>query len=170
MLPEVVLGRARPSEATVIAEMSRDLVEHGLRWAWTPARVAASIRSRTALVVVARVERRIAGFGIMRYGDDQAHLDLLGVSPRRRGAGLGRRLVEWLEKPALVCGITVVQLEVRARNRGAQAFYERLGYRPIERIEGYYQGQEPALRMRRKLGVPIRDVVELRWPGARSAL
>jgi ribosomal-protein-alanine N-acetyltransferase len=96
--------------------------------------------------------KRIAGFGIMRYGDDEAHLDLLGVHPDHRREGLGRRLVEWLEKVALVAGIAAVFLEVRESNRDAQAFYERLGYRRLARLAQYYQGRESAMRMGRELG------------------
>ena len=149
---EVTLGPARRADVSAIARGSRDLVEHGLAWSWTPRRVLRSLRSRTALVVVARVGDPLAGFAIMRYGDDEAHLDLLAVVPHQRGRGVGRRLVEWLEKPALVAGITTVVVEARAGNRGARAFYERLGYRELGLLAGYYQGRESALRMSRRLG------------------
>jgi ribosomal-protein-alanine N-acetyltransferase len=82
----------------------------------------------------------------MRYGDDEAHLDVLGVGHDYRREGLGRQLVEWLEKPALVAGIAAVFLEVRGSNHGAQAFYERLGYRKLAYIAHYYQGRESAIR------------------------
>ncbi len=134
--------------------MARDLIEHGLGWTWTPERVAASVRNPKTLVAVARAGDRIAGFGVMRYEEDEAHLDLLGVARDHQRVGLGRRLVEWLEKPALVAGISAVLLEVRASNRGAQAFYERLGYRQLEYVPRYYQGRESAYRMGRKLGCP----------------
>jgi ribosomal-protein-alanine N-acetyltransferase len=150
--PEISLAVARLSDAVEIARMSRTLIEDGLPWSWTPRRVAASVRSRNAIVVVARTPPRIAGFGIMRYGDDEAHLDLLGVHPGHRREGLGRRLVEWLEKVALVAGISMVFLEVRESNRVAQAFYERLGYRKLARLAQYYQGRESAMRMGRELG------------------
>jgi ribosomal-protein-alanine N-acetyltransferase len=163
--PKLALSLARIGDAAAIAAMSRDHVEHGLNWAWTPGRVAASIRSRTALVVVARDGVHIAGFGIMRYGDDDAHLDLFCVAPRYRGAGLGRRLLEWLEKPALVAGIGAVFLEVRASNRSGQAFYERLGYRVLARLSGYYQGREAALRMGRELGQREQQPVKVEWRG-----
>ena len=88
----------------------------------------------------------------MRYGFDDAHLDLLGVDHDYRREGLGRRLVEWLEKAALVAGISAVFLEVRGSNRGAQAFYERLGYRKLALIAHYYQRRESAMRMGRELG------------------
>jgi ribosomal-protein-alanine N-acetyltransferase len=149
---EISLGVARLSEAVAIARMSRDLIEDGLPWSWTPQRVAASVRNPNAIVVVARVPHRIAGFGIMRYADEDAHLDLLGVHPAHRREGLGRRLVEWLEKVALVAGISAVFLEVRESKRGAQAFYERLGYRSLARLAQYYQGRESAMRMGRELG------------------
>jgi ribosomal-protein-alanine N-acetyltransferase len=151
-MTDLPIGLARLAEAGEVARMSRDLIETGLAWSWTSARVAASVRSRHALVAVARAEHRIAGFGIMRYGDDDAHLDLFGVDPSFRGQGLGRRLLEWLEKPAVVAGITAVFLEVRASNRGGQAFYERLGYRKLGVVSRYYQGVEPAVRMGRELG------------------
>ena len=151
--PAIAIELARRADVRAIARGSRDLIERGLAWSWVPGRVDASRRSTTALVVVARAPGRLAGFAIMRYGDDDAHLDLLGVDPRDRGRGVGRRLVEWLEKPALVAGITSVYLEVRESNRDAQGFYERLGYRTLERLEGYYQRRESALRMWRELGV-----------------
>jgi ribosomal-protein-alanine N-acetyltransferase len=150
--PDLSLGLARAADAAAIARMSRDLIERGLPWSWTPRRVDASIRSPRANVVVARADGRVAGFGIMRYGDEEAHLDLLGVAPAYRREGLGRRLVEWLEKPAVLGGLTAIVLEVRRCNPGAQAFYERLGYRTLTEIAGYYQGREAAVRMRREIG------------------
>lgn len=156
---EIPIRLARLSEAGAIARLSRDLVETGLAWSWTPGRVAASVHSQHALVVVAAAVERIAGFGIMRYGDDDAHLDLFGVDPAFRNQGLGRRLLQWLEKPALVAGITAVFLEVRATNHGAQAFYRRLGYRRLSVMPRYYQGLEPAVRMGRELGISQQSVV-----------
>jgi hypothetical protein len=40
---------------------------------------------------------------------------------------------------------------VRAGNQGARLFYERMGYRPLVHLPGYYQGIEAALRMGRDL-------------------
>lgn len=149
--PEFQVRLATVREAVQVARMSRDLIEAGLAWAWRPERVAASVRHPDANVVVALDEGDVAGFGIMRYGHDEAHLDLCGVAPAYRRLGLGRRLVAWLEAPAVVGGIAAVALEVRAGNIGAQRFYERIGYREIARAEGYYQGRETAVRMRHVL-------------------
>jgi ribosomal protein S18 acetylase RimI-like enzyme len=148
---EPSLRLARPAEATTIATLSRDLIEYGLRWRWTAVRVAASIRAPNVNVLVACIHGSIAGFAIMRYGDDDAHLDLLAVAPPYRRAGIGSQLLQWLEKCAVVAGIFSVALEVRAGNEGAQLFYERMGYRTLVHLPGYYQGIEAGLRMVRDL-------------------
>ena len=142
---------ARLADANTIAKMSRDLIENGLRWRWTAKRVAASIRDPNVNVLVARVQEHTAGFAIMRYGDHIAHLDLLGVAPPYQRLGIGRQLLEWLERCAMVAGIIRVVLEVREGNRGAQHFYEHLGYRTLVQLPGYYQGIETAFRMGRDL-------------------
>ena len=148
---ELSLRLARSADATTIANLSRELIEYGLRWRWTPMRVIASIRAPDVNVLVARIHDNIAGFAIMRYGDYVAHLDLLAVAPTYRRAGVGRQLLEWLEKCAVVAGIFKVALEVRAENEGAQLFYKRMGYTTLVHLPGYYQGIEAALRMGRDL-------------------
>jgi ribosomal-protein-alanine N-acetyltransferase len=148
---ELTLRLARPADAGAIANLSRDLIEYGLRWRWTTARVAESIRAADVNVLVARVHDNLAGFAIMRYRDDDAHLDLLAVAPSYRRLGIGRQLLEWLEECAVVAGIFSIALEVRAGNEAAQLFYKRMGYRTLAQLPGYYQGVEAALRMGRDL-------------------
>jgi ribosomal-protein-alanine N-acetyltransferase len=150
-IPELSLRLAQPADAATIANLSRDLVEHGLEWRWTPLRVAASIRARNVNVLVACVRENMVGFAIMRYGENDAHLDLLAVAPGFRRLGVGRQLLQWLEKCAVAAGIFSVALEVRAENEGAQLFYNSMGYRMLAYLPGYYQGIEAALRMGRDL-------------------
>ncbi len=90
----------------------------------------------------------------MRFGEEEAHLDLLAVRPKYRRAGVGRRLMEWLEKSAVVAGISVIYLEVRENNKQAQAFYRKLGYCRVTRLPGYYLGRESAISMGRDLWSP----------------
>ena len=149
--PDVELELARLTDAAIIATMSRALIEVGLRWSWTPQRVAREIRDRNTNVLVARCGTRVAGFAIMRFGDTHAHLNLLAVDPRYRRRGLGRQMVEWLEATALVAGIGEIGLEVRASNPGAREFYRALGYAEIGMLQGYYCGVEAAVGMRRAL-------------------
>lgn len=148
---ELSLRLARQADANVIANLSRDLIEYGLHWRWKAPRITASIHAKNANVLVACIQEEIVGFAIMRYGDDDAHLDLLAVKPEFQRTGVGRQLVQWLEECARVAGTFNIELEVRTDNAGAQHFYERLGYRRMTEIPGYYQGKESALRMGRDL-------------------
>ena len=146
---------ATVSDATILAVMSRDLVELGLGWSWTRTRIVRHVNSPDSVVVVAARRKRIAAFAIMRFGQEEAHLDLLAVRPQFQRAGLGRRLLEWLEKSAVVAGISVIYLEVRENNKQAQAFYRKLGYRRVTRLSGYYRGRESAICMGRDLWAPV---------------
>lgn len=151
----VDLGLARLSEARTIATMSRDYIETGLGWSWGPERVARSIRCHDTVVLAARSGQRLVGFAVMHFGAEEARLNLLAVHPQFRQLGIGRRLIEWLERSALTAGISVVYLEVRAGNRNAQAFYRRLGFRRVQHVPGYYSGVEAAIRMGRDLWAPV---------------
>jgi len=149
------MGLARAEDARQIAEMSRDLIEHGLAWSWTPARVQRSICGSDSTVVVARRDARIAAFAIMHLGDDAAHLNLLAVHPTCRRRGLASKLIEWLHATAVEAGVFRINLELRAHNVAGRAFYEKLGFREIGIAPGYYQGRETAQRMSKFLASGI---------------
>jgi ribosomal-protein-alanine N-acetyltransferase len=146
------LSPARPIDAVAIALMSRRLVESGLpNWSWTARRIARHIHDTDSVVLTARRGEEITGFAIMGFGDESAHLNLLAVEPRCRRAGLGRRLVRWLEESAVVAGTFEVNLEVRAGNAIARRFYRALGYREADVLPGYYDRLEDAVRLTRDL-------------------
>ncbi|MEJ2645691.1 MAG: GNAT family N-acetyltransferase [Gammaproteobacteria bacterium] len=151
MRSEFELRLATLADTAEIAAMSRDLVETGLGWSWTAERVARNIRHAETTVLVAEDGIRLAGFAIMHFGFEDARLNLLAVRPAYRRQGLGRLLLQWLEESALVAGVSVVYLEARAGNVGAQAFYGRLGYRTVAQLPGYYRGLEAGVRMARDL-------------------
>jgi ribosomal-protein-alanine N-acetyltransferase len=156
MIDHLTLRLATRADSAQIAAMSRDLIERGLGWSWTPRRVLRSIGDAHTNVVVALenkqdVGQRLTGFGIMKYHDDEAHLLLLAVQTSDRRRGIGAALVTWLEKAALVSGVGQVYLETRMGNLQARAFYRRLGYREVQTVPGYYQGVEPGVRMAKDL-------------------
>lgn len=151
-MPGPIYRLATPADAHEIAVMSRYLIEIGLRgWTWSPERVARAIRSATVNVLVAESCRKIIGFSIMEFGEVTAHLSLLAVKPAWQHRGIGARLVAWQEEVALAAGIATVNLELRANNAGARAFYRMLGYRELAAIQGYYRGVETAVKMSRDI-------------------
>jgi ribosomal protein S18 acetylase RimI-like enzyme len=144
---------ARRVDARQIAILSRNLIEAGLGWSWTPARVVHSINSTNSDVILAYDKNtlRLAGFAIMEFHQQYAHLNLLAVRPEVQGCGIGKSLVVWLEQVAVVAGIGVVYLETPSHNRQARNFYRRLAYKEIQSVPGYYQGRRSAVRLARDL-------------------
>jgi ribosomal protein S18 acetylase RimI-like enzyme len=148
-IPSIRLATAQ--DAAMIAEMSRDYIEHGLGWSWTPSRVLAAVHDRATNTAVVDEAEQITAFGIMHYGDETAHLSLLAVRPNRQQRGLGALLMAWLEKPARVAGIECIRVEARADNPNAIGFYRKQGFRESGRIAGYYRGAVDAVRLEKRL-------------------
>lgn len=150
---KLTLGLAAAADAAPIAAMSRELIETGLPWSWTPERVTRSLRQPETLVLAARDRAVLAGFAIMQFGEERAHLSLLAVRPDYRRQGVARRMLDWLSASALTAGISGIQLELRESNLDARRFYLKQGFGETVRVPGYYQGRESAVRMMREIGV-----------------
>jgi ribosomal-protein-alanine N-acetyltransferase len=143
---------ARGADALRIAELSRETIEYGLGWSWTPQRVLRSIgHAETNVAVASAPGGALGGFGIMEYHDQHAHLSLFAVDPALRRQHLGTAMLEWLEACAVTAGIRFINLETRANNAGAQAFYGRFGYEKVRVTPGYYSGREPAVHFTKEL-------------------
>ena len=130
-----------------LATMSRDLIEHGLGWRYTPSRIAALLAEPETCTVVACDQSGIGGFAVMQFGDDHAHLSLLCVQPALQRRAVGRRMIDWLVGSARVAGMSAIRLELRADNTGALAFYRAQGFAENGLVPGYYDGRIAARRM-----------------------
>jgi len=89
--------------------------------------------------IVLETGEDIAGYIIF---DMEGHIHSTAVKPGYRRKGCGKMLFMY----AISCTPKRVWLEVRSRNHGAIAFYERLGMKMIGDIPNYY-GNDDALIM-----------------------
>lgn len=137
-----------------MALMSRDLIEAGLAWRYSPERVAGLIAESETAAVVASDGTQLLGFAVMQFGDERAHLSLLCVQAAQQRRGIARRLIVWLLESAHVAGIASIQLELRADNEAARMFYRALGFNETILVPGYYEGRFAARRMVRILRAP----------------
>lgn len=151
MIADCEIALARPADSRRIAMMSRDLVEHGLTWRWTPQRILRVIQDASINVAVARDKGDLAGFAVMQYKDDEAHLLLLAVDYAHRQKGVGSALMGWLEATALTAGTGCIFLEARKGNAPARAFYARLGYLEVAEVTGLYSNNEDGVRIAKDL-------------------
>jgi ribosomal protein S18 acetylase RimI-like enzyme len=150
---KLMLKPAAPADAAPIAAMSRELIETGLPWTWTPERVTRNLGRHETLVLTARDSEQLAGFAIMQFGDERAHLSLLAVRPEYQRQGVAGRMLAWLTESALTAGIASIQLELRENNLDARRFYLKQGFAETLRIPRYYSGSETAVRMLRGIRV-----------------
>jgi ribosomal-protein-alanine N-acetyltransferase len=90
-------------------------------------------------------------FVVIEYGEDilgymifdtDGHIHSMAVKPMHRRQGLGTMLF----MHAARCAKKSLWLEVRSENKGAIAFYKRMGMEIAGRIQGYY-GDDDALIM-----------------------
>lgn len=118
-LPEVVrIAQASPGSAQWPAESYSALMNHERRRLW-----------------IAETDGRVSGFLLFdRLPGDEAEILNLAVDPTVRRKGVARALIERLRSETEAA----IYLEVRASNLGAQAFYERMGFRKKGERKAYY--------------------------------
>lgn len=146
---------ATAADAAEIAALSRDEIEQGLPWSWTESRVLGAIRNPDTNVAVVGERGALAGFGIMAYRDEVAHLLLFSVRPAHRRQRLGSALLGWLETVAVHAGVQRIVVECRRDNAPARNFYAESGYHELAISKGYYRGfrggVEDAIRLEKWL-------------------
>jgi tRNA threonylcarbamoyladenosine biosynthesis protein TsaB len=82
------------------------------------------------------------GYGVVRSVAGEAEILTIGVDPRYRSAGHGRRILADLIARARGAGAEMVFLEVAARNKAARLLYETAGFAMVGRRAGYYRGPQ----------------------------
>jgi [ribosomal protein S18]-alanine N-acetyltransferase len=136
----------------------RDLARHDLpnvaaieqsayEFPWTLGNFRDSFDSGYTLIG-AFAGHELAGYAIIMYAVDEAHLLNVAVAPAFQGQGLGRHLLRHIIERVSVAQSQMLYLEVRPSNANARALYASLGFRQIAIRPNYYparNGREDAL-------------------------
>lgn len=153
--------KAQPSLATPVPQPLTDadldevvaLEAHVQSFPWTRGNFADALASGYGAWTLRR-EGKLAGFCIVMFAPDVAHLLVIAVSRHLHRQGLGGVLLEWCERQARERGLEGVLLEVRPSNTSAISFYKRHGYLQIGVRRAYYPaekgGREDALVMQKR--------------------
>ncbi len=119
---------------------------------WSRANFADSLASGYDAWTVRDADGALAGYYLLMYAVDEAHLLDVAVCGARQRQGLGRHLLDCIGARAREQGMLSVLLEVRPSNERALAVYRRYGFREIGRRKGYYPAhagqREDAIVMR----------------------
>lgn len=109
--------------------------------AWSALQLAGTLGLETSFARRAiDGEGRTIGFALCRTAGPEVELLLVAVSPRERGQGLGRTLVETIARDAARLGARDLFLEVRENNQIARRLYQNLGFSEVGRRADYYAG------------------------------
>lgn len=80
----------------------------------------------------------VCGF-LSQTKDDEAYIHFVGVTPDKRGEGVGRRLYERFLTEARANGRTVVRCVTSPVNRASVEFHQALGFE-VDRVVPDYDG------------------------------
>jgi len=80
------------------------------------------------MFVVGVLADRLIASAMVGFDGHRGWVNYLAVSPPNRGLGFGRQLMRHAERMLIDCGCPKLNLQVRASNTDALAFYRRLGY------------------------------------------
>lgn len=93
------------------------------------AHTAAYVRERLPFFQVACIDGEVVG--LLDWRDD--FIDALHVSPRHQRLGIGAALLHHAETAIASAGHACIRLETDTFNRQARSFYQRNGYRELDR-------------------------------------
>ncbi|MGE8689655.1 MAG: tRNA (adenosine(37)-N6)-threonylcarbamoyltransferase complex dimerization subunit type 1 TsaB [Achromobacter sp.] len=129
------------------------LEAHVQSFPWTRGNFADALAAGYGAWVLRR-DGKLAGFCVVMFAPDVAHLLVIAVARKLHRQGLGGILLDWCEQQARERGLEGVLLEVRPSNASAISFYKRHGYLQIGVRRGYYPaekgGREDALVMQKR--------------------
>jgi ribosomal-protein-alanine N-acetyltransferase len=91
------------------------------------------------LFLTAVSDSNVLGYVVAAANEKHCHIISLAVRPAYRRLGIGRDLLETLMERLRSIGVVEVTLEVREDNPIAAALYEKLGFRPSQKIDRYYE-------------------------------
>jgi ribosomal-protein-alanine N-acetyltransferase len=158
---------AREPEGISITRMSEhDLLEvveieeqSGLsRWGWAAYYAELQGANRDLMLVARLVQSTIEaspiiGYIVARETAGELHINNFAVRSGYRRRGIGASLLDRVLEEARRRKANAAFLEVRSANHGAQALYEKCGFRAIARRANYYSDpREDAVVMSLVLG------------------
>jgi len=91
--------------------------------------IARKMKVNPELFLVGVSEERIIATAMGGYEGHRGWVNYLAVDPECQKAGLGRLIMQELEKLLLGMGCPKINLQVRSENHTALQFYSRIGYK-----------------------------------------
>lgn len=96
--------------------------------AWTLKSIQDTFQQSQAFIVTAESDGKVAGYCIVYFVLDEGEIARVAVENSYRRQGVGRSIIEQVEKVCQEKGIIRLMLDVREGNDSARQFYQSLGF------------------------------------------
>lgn len=149
---DVTFEPMRQAHVPAVVAIERDVFSSP----WTTGVFLQEVRDGSASRSFVAVEkRRVVGYFVAWFLQQEVHLLNIAVVPSRQRKGIGHLMLRFLMDMARGEGKDVISLEVRESNEAAIRLYRSFGFATVGMHRGYYQeDEENALLMARSLADP----------------
>lgn len=135
MSDDIIVRRMKNDDICVVARIEKECFS----LPWSEKSFQESLALSYGIFFVAEYMGEIAGYiGVYQMGDE-SDITNVAVSSAHRRIGIGKKLLEEVEKYATDNGIHSVTLEVRESNTPAINLYKAMGYKNIGIRKNFYE-------------------------------
>lgn len=129
------IGELRLTDLPEVIEIERA----SFQLPWSESAFRALMRRDDTTLFAARRQGRVVGYAVVWFAAEEGELGDIAVRPQARRAGIGRRLLEAVQRESRRRGARRVFLQVRESNEAARRLYETSNFRESGRRSGYYR-------------------------------
>jgi len=141
------LSEVRPGDASAIAAVHGASFQRG----WSEDEIHRLMIQSNVVAHRAVMGRTLIGFILSRLATGEAEILSVAIAPAWRGRAFARPLLDLHLRRLAGLGARSVFLEVGEHNAPAGRLYRGAGFYEVGRRQGYYEGGQTALVLRRDL-------------------
>jgi len=144
---EIEIRAARESDLDAVHRLERTCFPVP----WRKEFFLSELQQSGRVCLVATRYGQLVGYVFAMTIVDEMHINKIAVLPAERRRGIAVALMHLCIDAALERNVTLLSLEVRQSNEGAQQFYRHLDFEPSYVRPRYYPDGEAAVVMTRRL-------------------
>ena len=115
---------------------------------WSQAKFTDSLNNPKTLSSLLIIDDQVLGYFVATHSPDSMDLLNICIHPEHQHQGLGTQLFDYLTKQLQALSLNTIFIEVRASNKSALLFYQKLGFNLIDSRKKYYSNGEDAKILR----------------------
>jgi len=115
---------------------------------WSQAKFTDSLNNPKTLASLLMIDEQVLGYFVATHSPDSIDLLNICIHPKHQHQGLGTQLFAYLTQQLQTLNLNTIFIEVRASNKSALLFYQKLGFNLIDSRKKYYSNGEDAKILR----------------------